>query len=157
MYKIGDKIVYPMHGAGTIKKIETKKILGEEKDYYILDVSCGAMSLMLPVDNCEKVGVREPVSEEKLCEVLCILGQESTKMTENWSKRQRENTARLKTGRIELTAEIVRNLTRIDRDRKLSAGEKKMLSNARRILVSEVMIVRGISEAEALELIEGAI
>ena len=157
MYKIGDKIVYPMHGAGTIEKIESRKILGEVKDYYILDISCGEMNLMLPVDGCEKIGVRNLVSEEKLSEALCILGRESTAMAVNWNKRHRENTDKLKTGRIELTAEVVRNLTRNDRDRKLSAGEKKMLSNARRILVSEVMMVRNISEAEALAIVEGSI
>lgn len=157
MYKIGDKILYPMHGAGTIEKIESKKILGEVKDYYVLDISCGGMSLMLPVENCDRIGVRALATEEELSAALCILGQESTKMNVNWSKRQRENTDKLKTGRIELTAEIVRNLTRIDRDRKLSAGEKKMLNNARHILVSEVMMIRGISETDALELIEGAI
>ncbi len=157
MYKIGDKIVYPMHGAGTIEKIESREILGETKEYYILNVSCGGMGLMLPVDNCDRIGVRTIVSEEELSAALRILGEESTKMAENWNKRQRENMDKLKTGRIDVTAEIVRNLTRIDRDRKLSAGEKKMLSNARRILVSEVMLVRGIGESEALKLIEEAI
>lgn len=78
-------------------------------------------------------------------------------MAENWNKRQRENMDKLKTGNIEITAEIVRNLTRIDREKKLSAGEKKILTNARRILLSEVMLVENLSEEEALELIEKAI
>ena len=157
MYKIGDKIVYPMHGAGTIEKIESKEILGEVKDYYILNISCGDMGLMLPVDNCDRIGVRSIVSEEQMDEAIKILGQESTKMADNWNKRQRENMDKLKTGNINITAEIVRNLTRMDRERKLSAGEKKMLTNARKILLSEVMLVKDISGPEALELIEKAI
>ena len=157
MYKIGDKILYPMHGAGTIEKIESREILGEVKDYYILSISCGGMSLMLPVDNCDKVGVRTIVSEEELREALCVLGQESTQMLDNWNKRQRENMEKLKTGEILITAEIVRNLTRMDRCKKLSAGEKKMLSNAKKVLVSEVMLVRDLDRDEALELVEGSI
>ena len=157
MYKIGDKIVYPMHGAGTIEKIESREILGEMKEYYILNISCGGMSLMLPVDNCEKIGVRSIVSSEELSAAIGVLGEESTKMADNWNKRQRENMDKLKSGRIDVTAEIVRNLTRIDRDRRLSAGEKKMLNNARRILISEIMLVKGISGDEALELIESSI
>lgn len=157
MYKIGDKIVYPMHGAGTIEKIESKEILGEVKDYYVLNISCGDMGLMLPVDNCDKIGVRSIVSEKQIEEAMGILGQESTKMADNWNKRQRENMDKLKTGNINITAEIVRNLTRMDRERKLSAGEKKMLNNARKILLSEVMLVKEISGSEAMELIEKAI
>ncbi len=157
MYKIGDKILYPMHGAGTIEKIESREILGQVKDYYILNISCGGMGLMLPVDSCDKIGVRPIVSDEEMERALCILGEESTKMADNWNKRQRENMDKLKSGKIEITAEIVRNLTRIDRDRKLSAGEKKMLSNARRILVSEVMLVKDLDSDAALELVEAAI
>lgn len=157
MYKIGDKILYPMHGAGTIEKIESREILGQVKDYYILNISCGGMGLMLPVDSCDKIGVRPIVSVEEMERAFRILGEESTKMADNWNKRQRENMDKLKTGKIEITAEIVRNLTRNDRDRKLSAGEKKMLSNARRILVSEVMLVKGIDSDEALALVEAAI
>lgn len=157
MYKIGDKIVYPMHGAGTIEKIESREILGEVKDYYILNISYGDMGLMLPVDNCDRIGVRSIVSEDQMDEAIKILGQESTKMADNWNKRQRENMDKLKTGNINITAEIVRNLTRMDRERKLSAGEKKMLTNARKILLSEVMLVKDISVPEALDLIEKAI
>ncbi len=157
MYKIGDKIVYPMHGAGTIEKIESREILGEVKEYYILNISCGGMSLMLPVDNCDKIGVRTIVSEVELREALCILGQESTQMLDNWNKRQRANMEKLKSGEILVTAEIVRNLTRIDRCKKLSAGEKKMLSNAKKVLVSEIMLVRNLDQKEALELVERSI
>lgn len=157
MFKVGDKIVYPMHGAGTIEKIESREILGEIKDYYILNIACGTIGLMLPVDTCEKIGVRSIVSNDELNAAIFILGQESTKMADNWNKRQRENTDKLKTGDINLVAEIVRNLTRNNRERKLSAGEKKLLTNAKRILTSEIMLIRDVDEDVAMGIIEDAI
>lgn len=157
MYSIGDKIVHPMHGAGTIKKIEKHTILGSLKEYYVLDVSCGGMGVMIPVDNCESIGVRPVVSEEKISDVMYVLGEESSRMPDNWNKRYRENMDKLKTGDIKLVAEIVRNLTRIDRIKKLSAGEKKMLTNAMKVLQSEIMVVENISSEEAKNMIEDAI
>ncbi len=157
MYQIGDRILYPMHGAGIIKNIETKEILGTVKEYYILHVPCGDMSVMIPVDNCDAIGVRPVVSSEEIDEAVEILKQESTKMTGNWNKRYRENMEKIKTGNIKLVAEIVRNLTRVDRESRLSAGEKKMLSNVRKILQSEIMLVRNIDEQDARKIIEDAI
>ncbi|MFQ7473050.1 MAG: CarD family transcriptional regulator [Anaerovoracaceae bacterium] len=157
MYNIGDKIVHPMHGAGTIKKIEKHTILGSLKEYYVLDVSCGGMDVMIPVDNCSNIGVRPVVSEEKISDVIYVLGGESSRMSENWNKRYRENMDKLKTGDINLVAEIVRNLTRTDRMKKLSAGEKKMLTNALKVLQSEIMVVKNISSEEAKNMIEDAI
>ena len=157
MYQEGDKILYPMHGAGIIKKIEKREILGSVKDYYILHVPCGDMKVMIPVDNCDAIGVRPIVTEEEISKAIGILMQDSTQMTGNWTKRYRENMEKIKTGNIELVAEIVRNLTRIDRENRLSAGEKKMLSHVRKILQSEIMLVRNIDEAEARKVIEDAI
>ena len=157
MYQVGDRILYPMHGAGIIKKIEEREILGSVKDYYILHVPCGDMKVMIPVDNCDSIGVRPIVSAEEIDGAIEILKQESTHMIGNWNKRYRENMEKIKTGNINLVAEIVRNLTRIDRENRLSAGEKKMLSNVRKILQSEIMLVCNIGEDEARQMIEDAI
>ena len=157
MYQEGDKILYPMHGAGIIKLIEKREILGSVKEYYILHVPCGDMKVMIPVDNCDAIGVRPIVTEEEIQKAIEILRQESTQMTGNWNKRYRENMEKIKTGNIELVAEIVRNLTRIDRENRLSAGEKKMLTNVRKILQSEIMLVCNIDETEARRIIEEAI
>ena len=157
MYQEGDKILYPMHGAGIIKKIEKREILGSVKDYYILHVPCGDMKVMIPVDNCDTIGVRPIVSEDKIREAVEVLKQDSTQMTGNWNKRYRENMEKIKTGDILQVAEIVRNLTRIDRVNRLSAGEKKMLTNVRKILQSEIMLVCNIDEPEARRIIEDAI
>ena len=157
MYKTGDKILYPMHGAGVIKKIDTREILGEVKEYYLLNVPCGDMEVMMPVDNCEDIGVRPIVSPGELEKAIAVLSLESSEMSGNWNKRYRDNMEKIKSGEIILVAEIVRNLTRINRENKLSAGEKKMLSNARKILQSEVMLVLDIGEEEAIDMIEKAI
>lgn len=157
MYKTGDKILYPMHGAGVIKKIDTREILGEVKEYYLLNVPCGDMEVMIPVDNCEDIGVRPIVSPGELEKAIAVLSLESSEMSGNWNKRYRDNMEKIKSGEIVLVAEIVRNLTRINRENKLSAGEKKMLSNARKILQSEVMLVLDIGEEEAIDMIEKAI
>ena len=157
MYKTGDKILYPMHGAGVIKSIEEREILGEIKEYYLLNVPCGDMEVMIPVDNCEDIGVRHLVSVEELEEAISVLGLESSEMSGNWNKRYRENMEKIKSGEVKSVAEIVRNLTRINRENKLSAGEKKMLSNARKILQSEIMLVLNIEEKEAIDIIESAI
>ena len=155
MYQVGDRILYPMHGAGIIKLIEKREILGSVKEYYILHVPCGDMKVMIPVDNCDAIGVRPIVTEEEIQKAIEILRQESTQMTGNWNKRYRENMEKIKTGNIELVAEIV--LTRIDRENRLSAGEKKMLTNVRKILQSEIMLVCNIDETEARRIIEEAI
>ena len=157
MYQIGDRILYPMHGAGIIREIEKREILGSVKEYYILHVPCGDMKVMIPVDNCDAIGVRPIVSEEEIRTAMDILKQDSTQMIGNWNKRYRENMEKIKTGDITLVAEIVRNLTRIDRENRLSAGEKKMLTNVRKILQSEIMLVRNIDEQEARRIIDDAI
>lgn len=157
MYRKGDRILYPMHGAGIIEAIEKREILGSIKEYYILHIPCGDMEVMIPVDNSEMLGVRPISSSDDAEKAMDVLGRKSTPMTGNWNKRYRENMEKIKTGDIIRVAEIVRNLTRVDRDNRLSAGEKKMLSNVRRILQSEIMLVFNIDQDEARERIEEAI
>ncbi len=157
MYRAGDKVLYPMHGAGVIRQIKKCEILGEVKDYYLLHVPCGDMEVMIPVEACDDIGVRPVVTQEEIDEAISVLGADSIEMSGNWSKRYRANTEKLKTGDILLVAEVVRDLTRHDRVSGLSAGEKKMLSNARKILQSEIMLVSGRDEEMTLEMIDTAI
>lgn len=154
MFSIGDKIVYPMHGAGIIEKIEEKKILGNARRYYILNVPCGDMKVMIPVESSGEIGVRPIVNESKLPEVFELLSAESTEMSSNWNRRNRENMELLKTGDIEKVAEVVRNLTRTDRIKKLSTGEKRMLTNAKQILISEIILAGQLTFEEVEKTIE---
>ena len=157
MYSAGDKVLYPMHGAGVIRQIERCEILGEVKDYYLLHVPCGDMEVMIPVEACDDIGVRPVVTQKEIDQAISVLRADSTETGGNWSKRYRANMEKLKTGDILLVAEVVRNLTRHDRGSGLSAGEKKMLSNARKILQSEIMLAIDVDEDRALEMIEEAI
>jgi len=157
MFAIGDKIVYPMHGAGIIEKIEEKKILGEIREYYILNVSCGDMKIMIPVDSSDEIGIRSIITEGELTQVINILSDESSEMSANWNRRYRENMEKLKTGDVLEVAEVVRNLMRTDRHKKLSTGEKKMLTNAKQILSSEIILIKGIDLNEANNMIDKSV
>jgi len=157
MFDVGAKIVYPMHGAGIIEKIEEKKILGETRKYYILNVPCGDMKIMIPVDSSAEIGIRPVVSLEVLDKIMCTLKDNSTEMSGNWNRRYRENMEKLKTGDVLEVAEVVRNLVRTDQDKKLSTGEKKLLSNAKQILISEMILIGGMDQDQANENILAAI
>ena len=157
MFVIGDKIVYPMHGAGIIEQIEEKQILGEIRKYYILKVPCGDMKIMIPIESSEDIGVRAIISIEEIAEVISILSSESSEMSNNWNRRYRENMEKLKTGDIFNVAEVVRNLMRTDKEKKLSTGEKKMLTNAKQILISEMILVKDIDHEAAENIINSSV
>lgn len=141
MFNVGDKIVYPMHGAGVIERIEEKEILGEKRNYFIIKMPIGDMKVMVPVANVDEVGVREIISKEQVLEVMEVLEGHKTKMPQNWNRRYRANMERIKTGDILEIASVVRNLTLLDNEKSLSTGERKMLSNAKQMLLSELVLV----------------
>ena len=157
MFSVGDKVVYPMHGAGTIQNIEEKEVLGETRAYYILRIPYGNLQVMVPVQGSDAAGLRPIVSDEVVEDVLGVLSAESTPMDENWNRRYRENMDKLRSGNPAKVAEVIRNLMRVERDKRLSTGEKKLLSNARQILASEIVLVRGIEEKEAMDMIDKAV
>jgi CarD family transcriptional regulator len=157
MYAIGDKIVYPMHGAGIIERIEEKEILGELRQYYVLNVPCTDMKIMIPVDTSDDIGVRNIIRKEEIETIVSVLHAASTEMPGNWNRRYRENMDKLKTGDLVQVAEVVRNLTRTERVKKLSAGEKKMLDNARQILLSEIALAGNMDAASVDHLIDEAV
>ncbi len=157
MFAIGDKIAYPLHGAGVIEDIEEQTILGVPRRYYVLRLSHGDMKVMVPIDTSGQVGVRFIVDEETLDDVAKVLNSESTPMADNWNKRNRDNMQKLKTGDLREIAEVVRNLLRADHRKKLSTGEKKLLANARQLLLSEVVLVKNITPDRAERFIDEAV
>ena len=157
MFSIGDKVVYPMHGAGVISNIEEKQVLGESRAYYILSIPYGNMQVMVPVNNANQAGLREISGEDMVDKVIAVLGAESTPMDENWNRRSRDNMEKLKTGDPCTVAEVIRNLARIEREKKLSTGEKKLLSNAKQVLASEIVLIKNVDEAAAMDMIDNAI
>jgi CarD family transcriptional regulator len=154
MFNIGDKIVYPIHGAGVIESIEEKEILGSKNKYYIMKMPIGDMRVMIPLDNIEALGIRTVIDRSLADTILEILAQSPTEMNKVWTKRYRENGKKIKEGNIFDIAEIVRNLIILDRAKKLSAGEKKILANAKNILLSEIMLVLDLENQEAESLLE---
>lgn len=154
MFKVGDKVVYPMHGAGIIEAIEEKEVLGEKQTYYIMRLPIGGMTVMIPTEGAEQIGLRPVVDEQTLDEVFEALRADKTPMSSNWNRRYRANTEKLKTGDIFEVSEVVRNLTIRDREKGLSTGERKMLDNSRQILLSELVLAKGVSEEEAEQLLE---
>ncbi len=140
MYQIGDSVVYPMHGAGKIESIEEKEVLGEFKEYYILKMPIGEIKLMIPVDNVNNMGLRNVIDKDNINEVFDVLKQEVEKSNSNWNKRYRENMDKIRTGDIFIIADVVRDLYYRDKERGLSTGEKKMLANAKQMIISEIAL-----------------
>ena len=143
MFNIGDKIVYPMHAAGTIAGIEKKKILGEIHEYYVLKIPIGDMKVMIPTDSFGEVGIREVSTEneaDKVIDVFKNWGEEETE--NNWNKRYRDNIERMKTGNLEDIAKIAKALVLRDKKKSLSNAERKMLNNAKHILLSELVLAK---------------
>jgi len=157
MFKIGDKVVYPMHGAGVIEAIEEKELLGDKKQFYILKLPIRNMKVMLPIDSAENLGVRRVVDTGGFNAVLDILAQEKGTMPDNWNRRYRANLEKVKTGDIFELASVVRNLEILDREKGLSTGERKMLNNSKQILVSELILAKDLGEDEAVSLVNAAI
>lgn len=157
MFNVGDKIVYPMHGAGTIDSIEEKEVLGEKKQYYIINMP-GEVKVMVPTDHAESMGVRSIIDANGANKVLSILEKDETEMSDNWNKRYRDNLDKMKTGDIYEVADVVRNLSFKQKERgTLSTGEKKMLNNAKLILVSEVVLAEHSSKDEIEQLVDNKI
>jgi CarD family transcriptional regulator len=148
VYKVGDNVVYPMHGAGVIEAIEEREVLGERQKYYIMALPVGDMKVMIPMDSAEEVGLRQVIDDEGVKRVYEILGGEETAMSTNWNRRYRANMEKIKSGDVFEVAEVVRNLTLRDRDKGLSTGERKMLESARQILISELVVASGATEDE---------
>lgn len=156
MFNVGDKIVYPMHGAGTIDAIEEKNILGENQAYYIIKMP-GEVKVMVPTAKAEQIGVRNIIGKEEAEKVISILGEDETEMSQNWNKRYRDNMEKMKSGDVYEIADVVRNLAFKQKEKGLSTGEKKMLNNAKQILVSELVLAEHASEEEVVNLIDNKI
>ncbi|MCL0068038.1 CarD family transcriptional regulator [Peptococcaceae bacterium] len=157
MFKVGDKVTYPMHGAGIIEAIEEREILGEKREYYVLRLPISDMKVMIPVNKTNNIGLREVIDEDGIKRVIGILSGDTTNMSTNWNRRYRANMEKIKSGDIFEVAEVVRNLIKREMERGLSSGERKMLENARQILISELVLAAEIEEKKAQYMIEQAL
>ncbi len=149
MYKVGEKVVYPHHGAGTIVKKEKRDVLGQKREYLTIQILHNDMTVNVPTENAEKVGLRTVIGEKQVEVVLKALTGGSTEMPKNWNRRFKHNRDKMKTGDILELAEVVRNLSLRDHEKGLSTGEKQMFVKAKKILASELMYAKQMDEEEA--------
>ena len=156
MFNVGDKIVYPMHGAGVIDAIEEKDILGEKQAYYILKMP-GEVKVMVPTAKAEEIGVRSIIDKSSAEKVFRVLESDETEMSMNWNKRYRDNMDKMKSGDIYKVADVVRNLSFKQKEKGLSTGEKKMLNNAKQILVSELVLTEHATQDEIEQMVDSKI
>lgn len=140
MYNIGDKILYPMHGAGIIEEIISQKVPGETKQYYVTRIPKNGMKVMIPTDSCERIGVRYVISQSEGMKVLDFFRREPIGTDDNWNRRHRENMQKLKSGNIYQASAVLKNLMYRDKTKGLSTSERKMLGVARQIVTSELVL-----------------
>lgn len=141
MFDVGDKIVYPMHGAGIIVDREKKEILGLEKDYFILKIPVGELKISIPIDKINEVGIRSIVDEGTIDKVLGIISENQGDIIQNWNKRYKDNLEKLRTGDICEISEVFRDLYILDVEKGLSMAEKKLLNASKKMLISEIAVV----------------
>ena len=153
-FVVGETVVYPHHGAALIEEVQTRTIKGEERTYLKLKVAQGDLTIEVPADNVDMVGVRDVVDKKGLDEVFEVLRLPYTEEPTNWSRRYKANVEKLASGDVKKVAAVVRDLWRRDQDRGLSAGEKRMLAKARQILVSELALAEKTDETSAESILD---
>ena len=153
-FKVGDRVVYPHHGAAIIEKKETREAFGEKTEYLVLRMAHGDLMLSVPSSKAEEVGMRPPISAEDVDDLFQLLGKKDVREPTNWSRRFKNHQEKLKSGDVYQVAEVVRNLALREATKGLSAGEKAMLVKARSVLVSELSFALNLSEDDALKKLE---
>jgi CarD family transcriptional regulator len=157
LYKVGDKVVYPHHGAGTVVKKEKREVLGQTREYLTIKILHNDMTVNVPAENAERVGLRKVIDEEAVTKVVKYLTSGGTQMPKNWNRRFKHNRDKMKTGDIYELAEVVRNLALRDGEKGLSTGEKQMYVKAKKILASELMYAKNMDEEQAAEWLDGVL
>ena len=157
MFDIGDKVVYPHHGAGTVVKKERREVLGETREYLTIQILHNDMTVNVPCENADRVGLRTVIDQRTVQLVVRTLSGGSTEMPKNWNRRFKHNRDKMKTGDIFELAEVVKNLSLRDHEKGLSTGEKQMFVKAKKILASELMYAKAVDEEEAAEWLEGVL
>ncbi len=151
MFDVGDKVVYPHHGAGTVVRKEVRDVLGQKREYLTIRIAHSDMIVNVPSENSERVGLRKVIDEEMVVRVVEVLHGSGTTMPKNWNRRFKYNRDKMKTGDVFELAEVVRNLSLREQEKGLSTGEKQMFVKAKKILASELMYAKYMDESETAE------
>lgn len=154
MFRVGDKVVYPMYGAGTIIDLEEKVIDGAPHSYYVLSIPVGNLKILVSVKNAENAGIRSIIDSNRLISIIDDVKNVPVAMHENWNQRYKENMEKIKTGNISLVAEVFRNLRVREREKGLSSAEKKVLSTAKQIILSEIILSHEVERPQAEDILD---
>lgn len=157
MFKIGDKIVYPMHGVGEIEGIEKKVILGKRNEYYLITIINNGMKVMIPVNNAKEIGIRSIISKKDIKKVMTILSTEAENIEEDWKIRYQNNIDKVKSGSIFEVAEVARDLYRRGNEKELSIMERKLYENAYQLITYEIALSKNVDIEEAGNIVSEAL
>ncbi|PLT32037.1 CarD family transcriptional regulator [Bacillus sp. V5-8f] len=154
LFQIGDNIIYPMHGAGVIEGIEEKEIQGQTQKYYVIKMLMNNMQVLIPIKNVTNLRIRSVSNKISMKNILDIVHQGESDRSLSWKQRYQINSEKMRSGKLQEGAEVVRDLTRIKNEKTLNSSEKQMLENAKKILVGELGLIRGITEVQATDLLK---
>jgi CarD family transcriptional regulator len=157
MYRTGTKVVYPTHGVGWIEAIEKKEVAGGLEPFYVVRIIGNGMTILVPTKNAKRVGLREVIEPSEIPRILAILRKNDLEISSNWNRRFKDNLERIRTGSLFEVALVLRKLVLLQKERSLSFGEKTMLENVRRLIVSEISHASGIDQERARALVEQAV
>ncbi|MCL2155158.1 MAG: transcriptional regulator [Leptospirales bacterium] len=157
MFKVGDKIVYPMHGVGEIEGIEKKVILGKRNEYYMITIISNGMKVMIPVNNAKDIGIRGIIPKKDIKKVIAILSTEAEAIEEDWKLRYQNNIDKVKSGSIYEVAEVARDLFKRGNEKELSIMERKLYENAYQLITYEVAMSKSIPIDEAGNIVSEAL
>ena len=148
MFREGDKIVHPMHGAGVVESIVQQKVNGVMRDYYVLRLPLRSMVVMIPTSNSVEIGVRPIIDSAQADDILARIPGIEVEFDQNWNRRYRENMERIKSGDLLEVAGVVKALMHRDAERGLSTGERRMLHNAKQIIITEIVLAEEVVYAD---------
>lgn len=156
-FQIGDKVVYPNQGVGTIENISIRSFGAASERFYLLRLGCNAMTVMVPFSNAANIGLRRVTKDREISRILSFLGNGWGSVVSDWKLRFKENTIKMQSGDLFEAAEVLKELLQIHLEKPLSFREKKMLDRARHMLISEISISRGVSEVLAAGMLQRAL
>lgn len=157
MYKVGDKIVYPMHGVGNVDGIEKKTVLGKKADYYIISIINSKMKVMIPVTNADNIGIRAIIQKKEIKKVLAVLSKDENSSVDDWKERYQNNIDKIKSGSIYEVAEVARDLFRRGSTKELSIMERKLYENAYQLVTHEIALAKDINIEDAGNIVSEAL
>jgi len=157
MYIIGDRIVHPMHGAGVIEDIVSRRINAAVREYYVFRVPAGRVEILIPVESCNSLGIRPVVDAAHAHALLEDFGSLDVEPSANWNQRYRDNMERLRSGKLTEVARVVRCLMLREHNHTLSSVERRMLASARQILLSELSLATGYDTSRLDEILCAAL